>query len=93
MTTKPQAEILASRALDWLCQDAARLGAFMGATGIGPATLRHSAGEPEVLLAVLDFLMADEAQLLACCTDLDLPPEAPAAARSALPGGEQWHWT
>jgi hypothetical protein len=37
--------------------------------------------------------MSDEALLLECCSALDLPPETPEQARSALPGGAQVHWT
>ncbi|MCC5999711.1 MAG: DUF3572 domain-containing protein [Pararhodobacter sp.] len=91
--SQQQAEAFAAQVLQWLSSDAARIGGFLGASGLGPAELRQLAGQPEFLLAVLDFLMADEPQLLACCADLDVPPQRPAEARAALPGGDEWHWT
>jgi len=90
---RPLAETFAAQVLDWLAGDHARIGAFLGATGTAPDQLRGAAGDPEFLLAVIDFLMADEALLLACCRDLGVPATTPATARAALPGGEQVHWT
>lgn len=91
--SRPDAELFATGVLEWLSADSARLGAFMAATGSAPGDLRKAASQPGFLLAVIDFLMADEAQLLACCADLDVPPEQPAQARNALPGGNETHWT
>lgn len=91
--TRTQAELLAAQVLDWLAGDPARIGAFMAACGTDPAALRAQAGTPEMLLAVLDFLLSDEAMLLACCADLGVAPTAPAMAQAALPGGAQYHWT
>ena len=91
--SRPEAELFAARVLEWLCADAARLGAFMGATGAASADLRNVMRRPGFLLAVIDFLLADEGQLLACCEELGVPPERPAQARAALPGGAEPHWT
>lgn len=91
--TRPAAELVAARMLDWLAQDPARIGAFLTASGTDPASLRSRAQDPVFLLAVIDFLMSDEALLLDCCAALDLPPETPALALAALPGGAQVHWT
>lgn len=91
--TQPAAEVLAARILGWLAQDHARIAAFLAATGTAPGNLRERAQEPVFLLAVIEFLMSDEALLLECCSALDLPPETPEQARSALPGGAQVHWT
>ena len=88
-----QAEFFAAEVLGWLAEDHARIGAFLGMTGMAPADLRRAAGDSELLLAVVDFLMADEALLLDCCRSLDVPATTPAAARAALPGSEQVHWT
>lgn len=91
--TQPAAEVLAARILGWLAQDHARIAAFLAATGTASGNLRERAQEPVFLLAVIEFLMSDEALLLECCSALDLPPETPEQARSALPGGAQVHWT
>lgn len=91
--TRPQAEAFAAEVLGWLAEDHARIGAFLATTGMDPSQLRGAAGEPGFLLAVLDFLMADEALLIDCCRSLNVPATDPAAARASLPGGEQVHWT
>ncbi len=91
--TQAQAELFATEILGWLAGDHARICAFLATTGMTPDALRGAAGEPAFLLAVIDFLMADEALLLACCAALDAPATMPAAARAALPGGATVHWT
>ena len=87
------AELLALQVLDWLAADNARIVAFLAASGTAPGSLRGRARDPAFLLAVIEFLMADEAMLMECCTALDVAPDQPAAARAALPGGAQVHWT
>jgi hypothetical protein len=87
------AEVLALRALAWLAEDADLMPRFLDQAGLGPEELRHRAGEPEVMGAVLDFLLQDDAILIACCDRLGEVYTAPQAARAALPGGETVHWT
>lgn len=87
------AEALALRALGWLAAEPDRIGAFLAASGAGPTELRARAAEPEFLGFVLDFLLADEAALLAFAADSGLPPEAAGRARAALPGGDAPDWT
>lgn len=80
------AEITALRALAWVVTDQDRAMRFLAQTGCDAETLRRRAGEAEVLGAVLDFLMDDEASLLAFADQADLPAQAVALARFALPG-------
>lgn len=80
------AEITALRALAWVVTDQDRATRFLTATGCDCQTLRHRAGEAEVLGAVLDFLLDDEASLLAFADEVDLPAQSVALARIALPG-------
>jgi hypothetical protein len=87
------AEVLALRALAWLVEDADVMPRFLDQTGLGPDELRRRAGEAEVMAAVLDFLLQDDALLIACCDGLGEAYTAPQAARTALPGGETVHWT
>jgi len=87
------AEFLAIRALGHVAADEDLIGDFMALTGLSPDELRARAGEPEFLGAVLDFLMADEARLLAFCEASSIAPHLPGQARRALPGGEAVHWT
>lgn len=84
---------LARGALIWLAGEPEALGAFLGASGLDPADLRGRAGDPEFLGFVLDFLLGDEAMLLAFCGETGTPPTAPARARALLPGGDLPNWT
>ena len=90
---RPQAEALAVQALVWMAGDAELVGRFLAATGAGPADLRARAAEPEFLGFVLDFLLSDEAALVAFAAAENIRPELPMRARPALPGGELPHWT
>lgn len=91
--TPDQAETLALQALAHLVSDPDLLGAFMAATGADPAALRVGALDPAFLGAVLDFLLQEDARVLAFAAAADVPPALPAQARAALPGGQAWHWT
>lgn len=88
-----QAEIIAIQALGHIAGDDELLFAFFDITGLSPDDLRARATEPEILGGVLDFLMMDEARLLAFCDAAELRPELPGIARTLLPGGEEVHWT
>ena len=90
---RKSAELIALRALEWLAGRDDLLGVFLGSTGASIEDLRVRAGEPEFLGSVLDFLMMDDAWVIAFCDDADLPYDKPMRARVALPGGEQVSWT
>jgi len=66
---------------------------FLGDTGIMPGDVAARATDPDVLAAVLDFFLADEALLLEFAAGAGIAPDAVAAARRALPGGMLPHWT
>ena len=84
---------MALQALGWLATQDEAFTSFLGASGLGPSDLRDRAADPETLGAVLDFLLSDEALLIAFCAEAGLPPETPMQARAALPGGEVPFWT
>ncbi len=86
-------EKLAISALAWMAADADLMGRFLAAAGAGPADLRARAADPEFLGFLLDFLLADEAALIAFATAEGIPPEQPMRARAALPGGDAPAWT
>ena len=87
------AETVGLRALAWLVGEEARLAAFLSASGTGPAELRRRAQEPELLGAVLDFVLSEDRHVLAFAEAAGLAPEAVQEARAALPGGGLPHWT
>jgi len=86
--TKPDATELALRALAWIVSDGDRAARLLAVTGLTPDDLRARAGTRPVLAAVLGFLEAHQPDLLACAEDLDVPPEALAAAHRTLDGQE-----
>ncbi len=88
-----QAEMVAIQALGHIAADDELLFAFLDITGLSPADLRARGGDREILGGVLDFILMDEARLLAFCEASGLKPEIPGRARKRLPGGEEVHWT
>ncbi|MDX2257589.1 MAG: DUF3572 domain-containing protein [Hyphomicrobiaceae bacterium] len=82
-----QCETLGLAALRFLAADGARLGRFLAETGIGPAELRAAAGDAEVLVAVLEHLLADESLLLVFAAEAGVRPERIAIVRYVLAGG------
>jgi hypothetical protein len=93
MTKQDYAENIALQALGWLVGNDDLLPVFLGATGASLGDLAQSAGQPAFLGSVLDFLLMDDAWVIAFCDAENLPYLAPIQARTALPGGEQTHWT
>ncbi|WP_333794039.1 DUF3572 domain-containing protein [Hyphomicrobium sp.] len=79
-----EAAALALSGLAFLAGDESRLGRFLALTGIGPDQLRAAADAPETLVAVLDYLLADESLLLVFSSSAPTPPEAIAPARAVL---------
>ena len=78
------AETLAIAALGFLAEDGETLGRFLTATGLGPETLREAASSPGFLLAVMEFLLGDEALLLVFAERQRIRPMMVVAARHAL---------
>jgi hypothetical protein len=72
------AEALARDGLLWLVNSPELAGRFLAETGAGPADLRAGAGDPAFLGALLDFLLADEARLVAFATEVGIDPAEPA---------------
>ena len=93
MNRREAAETLALRALAWVASDEDRLHPFLATSGLGADELGPRAGDPDLLAAVLDFVLAEDARVLALAAELGQPPEAVLRARAALPGGDLPHWT
>ncbi|AXI57025.1 hypothetical protein SuNHUV7_25770 (plasmid) [Pseudoseohaeicola sp. NH-UV-7] len=87
------AETVALQALAWLAGNEDLLPVFLGSTGASESDLRSRISSPDFLLSVLDFLMMDDAWVIAFCDASSIPYERPMQARHALPGGAPTHWT
>lgn len=90
---RDMAETLALEALGWLAGNDELLPVFLGATGASETDLRAGAEDPAFLGALLDFLLMDDAWVVAFCDAAGRDYTEPMAARAALPGGETTHWT
>jgi hypothetical protein len=84
--TVDSAQSLAVTALGFIAADSDRLSRFLSLTGLGPDNLRTAAADPAFLGSVMDYLIADEALLVAFAADASVKPEAVARAHSVLRG-------
>lgn len=87
------AQVLAIQALGWIAADDEIFPLFLGATGASIGDLRARAADADFLAAVLDFLLQDDRWVVAFCDAGGHAYTAPQAARAALPGGAELHWT
>jgi hypothetical protein len=85
-TTSADADVIALKCLSFLAEDGERLGRFLSLSGVSPDALRRDLGEPSFLAGVLDYLLSDEALLIAFSESAEVKPEAVVAARRKLPG-------
>ena len=82
------AETLALKALGYLAADAETLARFLTISGLEPRDLRNRAGEPELLAAILDFVLSDDVLSRDFAGSENIAPEMLHAARRVLPGGK-----
>jgi hypothetical protein len=93
MMQRDAAETVGVQALGWLAGNDELLPVFLGSTGASLDDLRAGAGDPAFLGSVLDFVMMDDAWVVAFCDAVGIAYTTPMRARAALPGGGQVHWT
>jgi len=74
-------EALALRAFGFIGARPSEREDFLSRSGLSPADLTRRPVRPEHLVAALDFLIANEAALLAFAAVLDLTPDAAYEAR------------
>jgi hypothetical protein len=87
------AETLGLQALAWLAGNEDLMPVFLGSTGASEGEVKSQAADPAFLGAVLDFIMMDDAWVIAFCDTQALQYDRLMMARAALPGGEQVNWT
>jgi hypothetical protein len=83
--TAVDAEAVALQAVAWIVADDAVRDRFVALTGCGADELRLRLAQPAFLGAVLDFLLGNEADVIAFAAHAGLAPETVLLARSLLP--------
>ena len=90
---RTEAETVALDALSWIAATDDLLGVFLGASGLSADDLPRLAGQRSTLVAVLDFLVMDDAWVVGFCDDRGLSYDTPLRARTVLAGRREMHWT
>ncbi len=87
------AETIGLQAVAWLAANDMLLPVFLGATGASEADFRSGLDDPTFQGSILDFILMDDAWVMEFCDSAGLDYTLVAAARAALPGGGEVHWT
>ena len=90
---RAEAETIALKAVEWMAADGMVFERFLNETGESAEGVRRRLGDAEFLASALDHLLMSDDAVMSFCSGYDLPFEAPAAARRALPGGDAPAWT
>lgn len=85
-STPDQAATTALKALGYLADFEPELNRFLELSGTAPQTLRERADEPEFLVAILDFLLTNEALLVGFCDATSVAARDVHIARHVLAG-------
>ncbi|WP_299598056.1 DUF3572 domain-containing protein [uncultured Tateyamaria sp.] len=91
--SQESAEVVGLQAIAWMVGNEELLPVFLGATGVSEADMRAGVGDPAFLGGLLDFIMMDDAWVAEFCDAQGLTYDTPMRARTALPGGGEFHWT
>lgn len=68
------------------------IGGFLESSGLQPQDLRRAAGNPDIALHVLDYLLEDDRRVLDAAADLNILPGDLMQARTALAGPGSYGW-
>lgn len=79
------------QALLFVAEEGRRLARFLAETGLSPDELRQRAGEPGMLAAILDYLLANESELLVFTAGAAIDPLSLEPMRALL-AGEKRRW-
>lgn len=90
--TPLEARAIADEALDHLARDPDLLGALMAQSGLDPAGLRALLGrqDGEAAALALDFILEQDARVLALAQAAGIAPARVAMARAVLAGADPW---
>ena len=84
--TPEHAKIMGESALSYLADDVSLLSQFLVQSGVGPDHVRTHHQDPEFLGSVLDFILQDDAVVMAFADYAGVAPDLIAVARYQLPG-------
>lgn len=87
------AETEALTMLSWLAGNEDVFNAFLSSTGATVADVTSKAAQPTFLASVVDYLMTEDALVIAWAEFTGRRPETILQIRAGLPGGDTWHWT
>ena len=87
------AETEALTMLAWLAAQEDVFGAFLAFSGASVDVVAGKAAQPEFLASVVDFMMSDDAYIIAWAQGAGRKPETVLQIRAGLPGGDHWNWT
>ncbi|WP_234855168.1 DUF3572 domain-containing protein [Paracoccus everestensis] len=90
--TRESAQDLAVTILLYIAERPDLIGRFLESSGLQPQDLRQAAGNPDIALHVLDYLLEDDARVLDAAADLNIKPGDLMAARTALAGPGSYGW-
>ena len=82
--TKDRAETIALQALGFLAVEPEVLERFLHTSGLQLDELRSQASNPDVLRAIMEFILADDARVSGLCQELNLEPKDLHAANHVL---------
>lgn len=88
--TPNAARDLSDNALHFVASDPELTAAMLAASGADAGGLRQMAARPEFATFLLDFLLEEDARVLAFARAAGIRPEDVMAARYALSGPEGW---
>lgn len=88
--TPHAARNLSDNALHFIASDPELTAAMLAASGSDAGCLRQMAARPEFATFLLDFLLEEDARVLAFASAAGVRPEDVMAARHALSGPEDW---
>jgi len=83
------AQTIALHALTHIAGDGEILGHFLKISGLEPDDLRQRVSDPELLAAVIDFLLSDESLCTGFLAAEGIDAKVLHAARRALPGSAE----
>lgn len=70
--TQERAELIAINGLAYLAGSTGQLDKFLSRSGMDAAVLRREAGNPDVLRAILDYLLTDDELVGGFCQEQEL---------------------